>query len=102
VSRILSSLPLLKVHLPPVVVSSNEEMKRLYFEALQAADEDSDVCRLAEFLQQQALNGMEQIDKLPSDKTLSTSCPGSGKADLPDADPLVLLVGLYDAVFNSR
>ncbi len=78
VSRIVSSLPLLKVHLPPVVVSS--KMKQLYFDALQAADKDGDVRCLASFLRRQALNGMEQIEKLPSNETLGTNSPGSENA----------------------
>jgi fido (protein-threonine AMPylation protein) len=80
VSRILSSLPLLKEHLPPVVVSSKKEVKQLYFDALRAADEDGDVRRLASFLRRQALDGMAQIDKLPSDETFGTNSPGSEKA----------------------
>eukprot|EP01039_Chlorochromonas_danica_P003380 gene3380-3705_t len=80
VSRILSSLPLLKANLPPVVVSSKKEVKQLYFDALRDADEDGDVFRLATFLRQEALNGMAQIEQLPSDNTLGTNSPESGKA----------------------
>lgn len=80
-SRILSSIPLLQVNLPPVVVSSKNGVKQCYFDALQTADEEGNLLPLAEFLRNQTLNGMELIKNLPSADTLGSN-PYSGNVNL--------------------
>ena len=48
VSRIVSSLPLYKIHMPPIVVKT--EKKPDYFAALHAADRESNIMPLRNFL----------------------------------------------------
>lgn len=76
VSRIISSIPLLKLGLPPVVVHASDKLD--YFQALQCADEDADVSSLAWFLRKSTLRGIEELESL-SHQSLQESSAMDGK-----------------------
>ena len=48
ISRIISSLPLLKLNYPPIVIKTDN--KHEYFECLQKAERDNDIMSLANFI----------------------------------------------------
>lgn len=75
VSRIISSIPLTKLHLPPIVVTS--EHKPEYFQALHRADREYDLKPLSLFLCSSLVRAMAEIENLPSDESFGK---GSGGA----------------------
>ena len=70
VSRIISSIPLLKMCFPPIVVSPKN--KNEYFAAIHAADRKDDLIRLSDFLERSMNESIEEIDNLPSGDALGT------------------------------
>jgi Fic family protein len=67
VSRIISSIPLYQLFLPPIVVKN--ENKKNYFQALKHADIEGDLTLLRTFLKNSLLDGMEEIKNLPVNTT---------------------------------
>ena len=59
VGRIISSIPLLKADLPPVIVSL--ERKNQYFRALEYADDFGDIDELARFLQKESFQAIQEL-----------------------------------------
>jgi len=59
IARIIASIPLLKAHLPPLFVAT--ESKKLYFAALEAGDEDTDIDPLAKFFQAQVFAALAKL-----------------------------------------
>mmetsp|Transcript_2706 Transcript_2706/g.4068 ORF Transcript_2706/g.4068 Transcript_2706/m.4068 type:complete len:294 (-) Transcript_2706:156-1037(-) len=76
VARIISSLPLCKLGLPPVTV--NQANKANYFDCLHVADRDKNLLPLANFLRESILGAIQEISNLPTAGELGTSC-GEGK-----------------------
>jgi fido (protein-threonine AMPylation protein) len=62
-SRIISSLPLYKFHLPPIVVK--KEQKTEYFKALKAADKETNLSLLRDLLKDSLVDGINDIRTLP-------------------------------------
>ncbi|KAL9648144.1 hypothetical protein ABK040_007509 [Willaertia magna] len=71
VSRIISSIPLSKINLPPIVVTSAN--KKEYFKTLHSADREQTLRPLSEFLQKTLFIAMTEIENLPSEETLRVS-----------------------------
>jgi fido (protein-threonine AMPylation protein) len=86
VARIISSLPLCKLHLPPVAVSQANKMS--YFNSLHTADRMNNLRPLANFLQESIEGAIMEIDQLPSVLELSTTC-GDGKTRTRKVDELL-------------
>lgn len=59
ISRLVSSIPLLREGLPPVIVSV--ESKKQYFQALKVADDTGDIDPLALFLQEESFRAVEEL-----------------------------------------
>ena len=68
VSRIISSIPLLKINLPPIVV--NPKNKLNYFAAIHEADRSDNVIPLTDFLERSMNESIEEIDILPPENAL--------------------------------
>eukprot|EP01089_Gocevia_fonbrunei_P011542 TRINITY_DN2497_c0_g1_i1.p1 TRINITY_DN2497_c0_g1~~TRINITY_DN2497_c0_g1_i1.p1 ORF type:complete len:464 (-),score=36.66 TRINITY_DN2497_c0_g1_i1:23-1414(-) len=81
VGRIISSIPLSKARLPPVVVPTTCKLDR-YFEALRVADEMKEgyLKDLVEFLYETTSAGIEEIKNLPTP-------PPLGKSRVPRPPP---------------
>lgn len=68
VSRMMSSIPLLRCHLPPIVVTL--EHKQAYFAAIKEADITGNVVKLAEFFRDELASAIDALHELHA---LSTS-----------------------------
>lgn len=78
VSRIISSIPLYKLHLPPVVVHQNH--KSPYFQAIHQADRESNLEPLANLFKSSILSAIQDILTLPADSEIEkTSEEGKTK-----------------------
>lgn len=65
IARLISSIPLLRKGLPPIIVSLQNKKK--YFKALRFAD-DNDIRPLAQFLQEESFRAIEELsDYNPSE-----------------------------------
>jgi Fic family protein len=69
ISRIISSIPLCKLGLPPVVVTM--ACKPVYFAALHQADTEKNLLPLSAFLRSSILETITEIANLPTDAVLS-------------------------------
>jgi len=69
ISRIISSIPLCKLGLPPVVVTM--ACKPVYFAALHQADTEKNLLPLSAFLRSSILETITEIASLPTDAVLS-------------------------------
>jgi fido (protein-threonine AMPylation protein) len=76
VARIISSLPLCELKLPPVAVSQTN--KATYFDCLHIADREKNLLPLATFLRESIMAAIQEINDLPAAGELGTSC-GDGK-----------------------
>ena len=85
VARIISSLPLCKLHLPPVAVSQGN--KGAYFESLHIADRENNLLPLASFLRESIMCAMTEITEMPRALELRTTC-GAGKTRTRKGDEL--------------
>ena len=71
VSRIISSIPLSKLNLPPIIVTNKH--KQEYFKALHKADRYFELNELAIFLRLTMDFAMTYIENLPTDESLGNS-----------------------------
>jgi Fic family protein len=90
VARMISSIPLLKKGLPPVVVT--QERKSLYFNALFCADRNGDLRPLAEFLKEEAQNAVAYLNTLQTeviDSSFSNDSLDSGVSESSELSDLI-------------
>jgi Fic family protein len=86
VARMISSIPLLKKGLPPVVVT--QERKSLYFNELFCADRNGDLRPLAEFLKEEAQNAVAYLNTLQTEVIDSSSSNDSLDLDVSESSEL--------------
>lgn len=86
VARMISSIPLLKKGLPPVVVI--QERQSLYFDALFCADRNGDLRPLADFLKEEAQIAIAYLNTLLTEVVDSTSANDSLDSDVSENSEL--------------
>ncbi|KAI8908197.1 fido domain-containing protein [Powellomyces hirtus] len=99
VSRIISSIPLLRANLPPVVVAAVR--KGEYFDALDHADQTGDCAELAYFLKKEIDLAIAEIGSLAADLTVSTSVGDSASSPssaAPYISPLRDVIAVVQAL----
>lgn len=87
VARIISSLPLCKLHLPPVAVS--QAKKKSYFQCLHVADRENNLSPLASFLRESIEMAITEISEMGNDVLENSVSCGFGKTRTRKGDEFI-------------